>query len=104
MSFLIYKKTLNIDKQKTDMANIQEIAEQVSLEDKLEIQKHLATISRDARGRLSYRRNDATNLLPYFQKYVDSKVKGNIFGCGGCVVNMLNTMIKIKQEWQNQMT
>jgi len=114
MPFLIYKKPLNIDKQKVykkrkqktnaEMAEIPEIAEQITLEDKIEIQRHLTNISRDARGRLNYRRGDASNLLPYFQKYVDSNVKGNIFGCGGCVNKMLDTMLKIGKQWRNPTT
>ena len=100
----IYRKTLNIDKQKTTTMDVTQIAEDISLDDKIEIQKHLTKISKDARGRLNYTRSDATRLLPYFQKYIDKNVKGNIFGCGGCVTKMLNTMLKIGKQWQNPMT
>tara|TARA_R110000751_G_scaffold220154_2_gene322840 strand:+ start:322 stop:642 length:321 start_codon:yes stop_codon:yes gene_type:complete len=106
MSLLIYKKNLNIETQKTkqQMSQLKEIAENISLDDKIQIEKFLQKISKDARGRFNYNRGDATNLLPFFQKYVDPNVKGNIFGCGGCVVKMLNTMFELKKEWQSQTT
>jgi hypothetical protein len=91
----IYSKKLNIVKQKTDekiMNNIQKVAENVSLSDQLEIEKITNQINYDARGNIQYSRNQAKNLLPYFQKYFDPNVSGSIFGCGGCAQRLVKTM------------
>ena len=98
----IFKKNTIIEnKTKQQM---KDIAEKIPLEDKIQIDNILNKIKKDARGRIVYTRNDATAVLVYFQKYIDPKVKGNIFGCGGCAQKMLNTMFNLQKEWQNQTT
>jgi hypothetical protein len=100
----IYKKPLNIDErknQKRNMEHAQIIAEKIDLEDKLKIEGLVSQCKKDARGRIQYNRSVAQELLPYFQKYVDPNVKGNIFGCGGCVSKMMNLFFELKKYWLN---
>lgn len=100
----VYKKALNIDEvknQKQNMEHAQIIAEKINLEDKIKIETLISSCKKDARGRLNYNRDTARQLLPYFQQYVDPNVKGNIFGCGGCVSKMMNLFYELKKYWQN---
>tara|TARA_R110000824_G_scaffold307292_1_gene494804 strand:+ start:309 stop:632 length:324 start_codon:yes stop_codon:yes gene_type:complete len=91
----IYSKTLNIVRQKTNqkiMNNIEQVAETISLDDQLEIEKITNQITNDARGNIQYNRTQALNLLPFFQKYFDKNVTTSIFGCGGCAKKLVRTM------------
>lgn len=81
--------------------NMKDIAEKVSHEDQMSIDDAMKKIRKDARGRFMYNKQDALALLPFFNKYIDSKVGKNIFGCGGCVTNVLNKMVELKSHWSH---
>ncbi len=81
----------------------QTIAEEISSEDKeqicLLIEKFIK--HKDARGRWQIPKKEGRELLVYFRKYIDPKIKDNIFGCGGCAMKMVNYMFDIYKIWQN---
>jgi hypothetical protein len=80
------------------------LSEKFSIEDRNEVDILLAQMKCDARGRLSYQREHAKQLLNYFRKYIDPNVPDNIFGCGGCAIKMIKQMQNIQKQWQNQTT
>tara|TARA_R100000734_G_scaffold19138_1_gene18450 strand:+ start:18429 stop:18734 length:306 start_codon:yes stop_codon:yes gene_type:complete len=88
--------------EKTKLSPMEEIAEKVTLEDQIELQTLMTKIRKDARGRFMYSQKDALALLPLFNKYIDSKVGKNIFGCGGCVTKVLQKMQQLNQLCRNQ--
>jgi len=88
--------------EKTKHFTMKEIADQVSLEDQMKIDSVLKKIKKDARGRYMYNKKDALAALPFFNKYIDAKVGKNIFGCGGCVVKVMNKMFELQKQWRNR--
>ena len=83
-----------------------EIADSISLDDKIEIQRIVGILRkrRDARGNWAIRNDVGRELLVYFRKYVDPNIKDNVFGCGGCAKKMVNFMNDIYNIWLNQTT
>tara|TARA_R100000655_G_scaffold24_2_gene145 strand:+ start:15315 stop:15623 length:309 start_codon:yes stop_codon:yes gene_type:complete len=95
----IFKKT----KFETMNKDKQTIADDISIEDKEQICVLMKQFikHKDARGRWQIPKNEGRKLLVYFRKYVDPKIKDNIFGCGGCATKMVNYMFDIYKLWQN---
>lgn len=83
---------------------MKDIAENVSIDDRNDIDIILKKFGRDARGNLLWSRQNARLILPYFQKYIDPNIKDNIFGCGGCATKVINKMFRLQREWQNPTT
>lgn len=81
--------------------SMKDVAEKVSHEDKMSIDDAMKKIRKDARGRFMYNKQDALALLPFFNKYIDAKVGKNIFGCGGCVTNVLKKMRELQSFWSH---
>ena len=100
MTIPIYKKTKFEKMIKKDK---QTIADEFTLEDKEKVTDLIEKFmkNRDARGRWNIPKTEGRQLLVYFKKYVDPKIKDNIFGCGGCALKMLLFMVDVYKLWQN---
>ena len=99
MTIPIYKKA-KFEKMNKDK---QTIADEILIEDKEQICLLMEQFikHKDARGRWQIPQNEGRKLLVYFRKYIDPKIKDNIFGCGGCAIKMVNYMFDIYKLWQN---
>ena len=99
MSIPIYKKSIF---EKMGITH-QDIANKIKPKDRVQISILIERFikHKDARGNWQIPRKEGMELLPYFQNYVDSGARSNIFGCGGCATKMVNYMHEVYKIWQN---